>query len=670
MKKFILILLLPLLAFAVPSQQDRAILEDGSVNILKNPGFEARLSSWNKTGTSTLIIEDANPANGLYSGKWNPGASGEFLRSDLEVHPQKLDSKTCTARIESKWSGTPGDIKWYVEDSTLAKLTTEKDLIVSAGWVSDFLAYSCPAPGTTSRIVFESTADAAELSLDDISLGKSGVSEVSQASFVGRVTFPNMPSCIWLANTVLQPFPPDADCSFPTIEGDLEAVGTKIPHFVIPNARGVYQISMTGGRISRQSADSANYTCQIQDQSDGTVVASTTWSGGAAATNQDLGNVGVGTITITDGLDHEFGVECYATANTLELAVDSSVRILYFDVLKFPLTANEAITLETVGEYWDVNIGGANPGLGNSSQTAYIPIADGSLDLVVNPGSKSSQIPCSGGNPSTGLNCSVGNEHVGLVAEISTAGRYEVCAEFSHYIAIVENEGVESFFQWIETSNTSNAIVTQGNSRIESSFTLGTGLSQGSKANPLNVCGQFNFSSAGQKTLRLMYEQNVTLTPIFNRLEADRNATFGQRDIHITMNKLDQQMPTPVFTDLTESLDSKIMADEPGEVLKKGFLDVDLRSGVPVIDDVLGNWVDSVADGGATGVIQVIITPGAFKNGQVPFCQCTPQDNTADRFCSSTSIDLGTLTFYGGVNSTGALTDDISFTIECTALRP
>lgn len=347
MKKLILILItlfFTILAFGVPSEQDRAILEDGSVNILKNPGFEARLSSWTKTGTSTLTIESTNPGNGKYSGKWNPALSGEFLRSELALHPEKLAGRTCTVRIETKWSGgVDGEIIWYVEDSALNKLTTEKNVIISTDWQPDILVYTCPAVGTTTSIVFESTANAAELSLEDLSLGKSGIVDVSQAVVVldvNRAT--SVQSITSVAQTVV---------IFNTEKIDLDNQ--------YDTATGIFTTKIAGRYEFNKNLTLADFT--INERLTGGFLKNGTDLLCFAGYTSGVGNISVvsnGCVidlvvgdTISAVVDSTSDAAYTVSASTLPSTLS------YMSAIRFPSTSAELITVETSGGDFDVTFG-------------------------------------------------------------------------------------------------------------------------------------------------------------------------------------------------------------------------------------------------------------------------------------------------------------------------
>lgn len=185
----------------------------------------------------------------------------------------------------------------------------------------------------------------------------------------------------------------------------------------------------------------------------------------------------------------------------------------------------------------DANIAGANPDLGTASVSTYTGIVDGSLTLTNATGSGvlTAQIPCSSTNASSGTTCSVGTESVGVAftipadgCAVSGACDVRACVSFSHAVSNGASGDASTAFQIVETPNNAQTISQEGKSRLNSRALLGTF----SFIHPLTVCGTFYFTTAGQKTLRLFYEQAIGGTVASSVITGDALASTGQRDIH------------------------------------------------------------------------------------------------------------------------------------------
>lgn len=181
------------------------------------------------------------------------------------------------------------------------------------------------------------------------------------------------------------------------------------------------------------------------------------------------------------------------------------------------------------GSVWfiDSNIGGGNPSLGIANQSSYVEITDGSLTLTQNSGSDTVFIACSGTENASGTTCT-GNESLGISFTPPGLGPYLACASYGHNMVIGSSGGVTANFQLIETPNTSQTILQEGKSRMQGAFNVGSQ----SSTFPARICGTFNFSTSGRKTIRLMYEQTVAGTINSNLIVADQGTSNGQRDVH------------------------------------------------------------------------------------------------------------------------------------------
>jgi hypothetical protein len=216
---------------------------------------------------------------------------------------------------------------------------------------------------------------------------------------------------------------------------------------------------------------------------------------------------------------------------------------LSWKIYRFPTREEQVLRHDQVAWRVDANIGGANPSLGLGNVSSYTEITNGSLDLVNNSGAGviPAQIPCSGTNPPTGLTCSAGNESVGVSFNLPAAGDVLACVSFSHEIQ-AGSGSVAAWFQVVETPNNAQTILQEGGARIQSYHNM-----NGYIGFPHKVCGTLRFSSAGQKTLRLMYEQTSSGSPNASVIVADRNTSFGQRDIHWEVYPLNTYQPAPLL---------------------------------------------------------------------------------------------------------------------------
>lgn len=610
----------------------------GGINALAedNPDFETAdpPQSWTASG-GTFSAETTAPINGDQSGSWDSNASAQTLDSVLAEITAGFVGRACQAEIKYSYPvGSNGDYKMVIrqfDDSGATEITVaELDLnVTTVGYVPAQLFFDCPDDAADDlRIRIESTvADADPILLDDAFIGTGRNSfQLNQASVYAAATWTGQAACAYTTTTIgsFESFPVDPDCPDPSVFGKAQIPPTKQWRLYVGDLEpGIYEVTFEAEVTAQTTPTDFNkYNLRIVD-SDLDVGVTASHFAAVRSANTDTSISGLNTSKITaifsynsSKTNHFWEVQCNRVTGSQNCAAiaTSSDGSLYAQVKKYPLNSAEAITLETTGFFLDVNIGGANPNLGTGNVASYTAIGDSGLDLVNNNPAFPAKIPCDGGNPSTGLTCSAGNEIIGVVFDAPTAGRYKACFEFSHQTSADVAGLSETTFQIIETADGSGTILSEGNSRIGSSSDVSSSATS-TGAQPINLCGIFDFGSAGTKALKLAFEQSVAANFNSNIIRADRNVSIGQRDIHITVEKLTEQKPTPVFTDLQNSLNSKVGSLVGGTKVYSAYLDTDGS-----IYDEKGDWILSNVSGTA-GRTVVNFQPGTFSTA--PQCFVT-----------------------------------------------
>lgn len=547
---YLIVLFTCLNVFGVPKEQDRAILEGSNRELLPNPGFEARKSGWTFTGSSTFTLETSLPADGKITGKWNPSATGEFLRSTLITVPIGLRNRPCSLVIDYLWAGVSAEIKVNVHDGTNPIATVDLDPSPTDYRSSPPLMFTCPGSGGI-RVELESTADAAEISLDSFEFGKQRRIKISQAELVAYAYYASAANCTWPNSGAAWDSVTDVDCPSITSVSGTQVVNTADNDL----ADIVFTNKLPPGQYEAIADFSANIDTLSVDW--GYRIFDGTSAFGECALSFINSAFGVSRVTCRGVFNYPTGkvagasfiIQSFATGGAAQIVNNTTGRELSWTIKKFPTSSAEVITLETVGWHIDANIGGTNPSLGGSIITSYTEIISAGLDIVKNTGSAVVEIPCSTTNPSTGLTCAAGSESLGVVFNTLSAGLYEVCVEFSHLTDTNASGTVRSTFQLIETPNNAQTILQEGKSRKSSANDLSAAIAVIGE-NPIYTCGLFTFNSAGQKTIRIMYEQSAVSSVNTNDIVTDRSPSNGQHDVHITVFQKNQQFPTPVFTEL------------------------------------------------------------------------------------------------------------------------
>jgi len=612
-----------------------------------NADFEAGTASWTASGGSFTAITSGQ-AFGLQGGRFNASAASQTLSSALKTVVDGLKNQAGSASCYFKTTAT--DYKLQVFDGT--NVLAEMTIAATSDYSKQGMVYTHPASGSV-RLRVISASNAADLDIDNCFLGELEKGSVSQAALVASMYVPNNVSCNQsIASASLAGYGTQAGCPAPVVEYS-SGIGT--PSTADADSAVIFTINNLPpgtyvGVMETQAYNSGTAAALNFGLTDGT-----TQSGVAAlqlAVN-DVGPVVVsGVWTYTSSGNRTFQLLGANTAGgTNTLATNGALNNTHFKLYKYPTAPVETMTFDTIAWRVDANIGGANFSLGTSTQASYVEMTDPGMDLVVNTGSVDTQVACSGTNPSTGTTCAAGDESNGIAFSVPRAGTVLACASFSHYVQTT-NGGVT--FQIVETPNNAQTILQEGKSRLQNN-TADTN----DQVSSLRLCGTFKFDSAGQKTLRVMYEQALS-SATNNQVLADRDSATGQRDIHWEVYPVDQQVPAPLLPNIVVSNSATPVRHE--------FVRIQNTGAACVITSQSGSWLTSVTRTG-TGKCQLAITSGMFS--ATPSCQVTAEEPTSavyamivsDTAPTSTNIHVGTS------DAAGAFTDSSNISVHCSGLK-
>lgn len=629
-KRMAFLFLFGITAFGAIKAVDLQFIDNGE-NQLANPGFENGKARWTATGGS-FAIDTSTPLFGTRSATWDPSATAQELSNTASAVPAGMAGNKCQASFYFQAATfTTGEIKVQVEDGAGTALSSSLDLTQQANPVEANIFFDCPSSGNW-HLVFESTADADSVEIDKVHLGLNKAEyQVSQTELYGTFEYNEATNCFWqTTSATYADFAADADCNDTTATGNLSAPATVIPGFTIATMiPGVYIIKAKFDAISSTTASDEECSYGLSDDGGTTVFQSFRLRENEGADNSQGGiNLSTRVAVTSTETGNQYTIVARRISGTGQCAIEGRANGqdgVYFEVIRYP-TATQTATVVQGNELFlvDVNIGGANPALGTSSLTTYTEITDAGLDLVDNNSTASGvEIPCSGTNPSTGLTCSAGSESIGVVFNINSTGLFEAKCEFGHLGTTDSGEGIVEYFQLVETPNNAQTILQEGNSRIESrpgQVTHTGAVASGS--NGMSIGGVFNFTSTGQKTIRLMHESVITGTVNTNQISANRSAIAGQRDIHCTVKKLHGP------NDLVETSNSVKSGNIDG--LKVIPVAITWQgTGVPILDTQFmgsgdpANAVSSIDDNG-TGDATINWATDTWSSA--PFCQCTTND--------------------------------------------
>lgn len=589
-----------------------------SQNLAIDAGFEGKNkgSVWVASGGS-LSTTTTNPGRGDTSGTWDASANAQTLKSKLVSIPKGLYGKngvvSCTFKAAS---GTAAHTLTAYDGS--ANLVTAQTITSSTSlYARTSVNFIFPSTGSI-QVLISATQDEVSISIDDCYLGLAegfNISNVSQATQYGAVTWVGTASCTWArtSSSSFASFSADSDCTTPTgssIEGLASAPSTKIPAITLNNlGPGKYHFEATGAFYQNTSGTFCSWRF-----SDGTNVTNPQNIGGSASAGS--GGMIAGDITYSSPGSPTIEIQGTGDGGSGDCQIlnSTAVRQLRISVTKYPTVNETSYRPELYNWRVDASISGANPSMGSSAQTAYVGIEDTGLTLTNNTVTGSNvltaQIPCSSTNAPSGTTCSSGSESVGVSWTQPIEGDVKACASFSHGHNGASNQSLVTF-QIVETAINAQTILQEGKDRISSGRSVAQTVDD---TYPLKVCGTFHLT-AGQKALRLMYEQPAAVTT--NVIYGDASSTNGQRDIHWTVEPITQSVPTPIFVGSVTSQSSGALRLETADFSCAA-------SGSAVVKQS-SSWISSITNG-TTGTC-TLNHSGIWS--AYPQCVVSSEDGTA-----------------------------------------
>jgi len=614
-------------AYGAPKEQDRAILEGNDRNILSNPGFEGRKSNWTNTGSSTFTLETAAPAAGLVTAKWDPSASGEFFRSEVITVPEGLKNRPCSLVFDYKWAGVSAEIKANVDDGSGDIATVNLDPSATDYRQSPPLMFTCPGSGTI-QVELESTADAAEISLDAFEFGKLKTIDVSQTELIAKAYYPVTASCIWshTGGTVLQAFPAAAACvSIVKTHGtgNIDTADNDLPDIVILDAKpGLYVATVN---IPQRYGVTVAHTKEWQIFNN--IAAEQTsckyhyvTSTNSASTRSIICSGSVEVLTTQDLTFSVYGAE----DSSGDIQMQNALAPLQFEVVKYPINSAQATTFETSGFLVNAKIvdAGGFTALSATDTGAFVVIEDSTLTLTnLSGGTVDAKIACEDGIAPIGDTCGGDAEQYGINFNVPSAGNHEVCFRLNHILnGTGGSENLFVAFNLVKTTASDETIVeTYPGAVVTNSGTLST-----IHGNSHALCTTQPLS-VGDNTIRMRAYTSIT-SGLIGANQVTSKAIFNG-GVFVTVRNLDQQMPAPVFTELTNSLLKKLNIDDLDDInMSKGRIETFGASGTLL--EEFGSFVSSVTRNGA-GDYHLTFDASFYNGTDDIVCQCLPVENAS-----------------------------------------
>lgn len=594
-----------------------------SRNLAVDAGFEGKNKGavWVASGGS-LSTTTTSPGRGSVSGTWDASANAQTLKSKLVTIPAGMYGKngvvSCTFKAAS---GTAAHTLTAYDGS--ANVVTAQTITSSTSiYARTSVNFVFPSSGSI-QILISATQDEVSINIDDCFLGLSdgfNLYQVSQAQFIGSAYSPTTASClVSRTNTALGAFTTTAACPGPTVEfnpgpGVIQTTDANDPTIYTVNnlPPGFYKVTMSGRVYIATSNQQAALAINDGTTTSGQVGFDATTAGATPA-------VVTGWFNYTTAANHTFQMYGSSAANALSVDSSGNNERVSFTIERYPSVSETAYRPELYNWRVDASISGANPSMGSSAQTAYVGIEDTGLTLTNNTVTGSNvltaQIPCSSTNAPSGTTCSSGSESVGVSWTQPIEGDVKACASFSHGHNGASNQSLVTF-QIVETATNAQTILQEGKDRISSGRSVAA---TNDDTYPLKVCGTFHLT-AGQKALRLMYEQPAAVTT--NVIYGDASSTNGQRDIHWTVEPITQSVPVPFVAGGVSSGSSGMERIERVSIENTG--------GTASTKSQSGSWISSYTNP-ATGQVTATMAAGIWS--AAPTCSCVVASGDTTGWC-------------------------------------
>lgn len=346
--KILIGLLISTSAWAAAVNMPDQVYQHVHQNVLKNPGMESA-GGWSSAASSPTYSPTS--AFGNYSLSWNALASGNTLLSDLVTIPRGAYGKNgaffCSFRTASGTSAL-----------TLTVTNGTDNLVDPISVISDPIyqkvggTFVFPVSGSV-QLKISATQNEPAVNIDDCYLGLADgtyLTDVSQASLYGTITYPGTASCVWsTTSTTYANFGADTDCGTAVATGAASLPGTKIPGITFASLPpGNYYFVAQGGIYTSISTTHSGF----YRFSDGTNTSgdSLTYGAGSAVTFPNItGWIKYDTAQTNVTIQVQGHIESGATGAVNIYAVQPSFEI---QVYRFPTASETAYRPDMTAMSW------------------------------------------------------------------------------------------------------------------------------------------------------------------------------------------------------------------------------------------------------------------------------------------------------------------------------
>jgi hypothetical protein len=609
-------------AFAVLYNSDKTQIFNK--NLLVNGGFESGTSNWTASA-GTFATTTTSPMIGAVHATWDAAASGNTLTSTAVTIPAGMYGRNMVAScLFTTASGTAThEIQAYDGSNVLSETTVTSSTTPSRA-SANFVA---PSSGSLSLRIY-ANADEPSVAIDDCYLGPAegyNVGQVSQAQFVGSLTYANTASCVWTTtSTTLGSFAADADCPTPTVVGQASAPGTKIPAAVFSNlGPGRYELQVKFQ--TEKTAVTNGWYAEVYNGTSGLA--------GYYGFVNNINNILPAEInahfeltTATSSVTYEIRGKV-ETTGTLSIRNDLTAspggQAVTFTLYKFPSTQEIAYTPDKLANSW-----AGYHGIGcqwDRTNTALGDVTDDASGCTLTETV----------NKNFGTVSTSGSVSPAITFTPTRAGTYYACATF-----VLASTATNPFVEAQLTDGTT-VVATSGVRYIGS-----TGVSDGSS---VSLCGLYPVTSVSAKTLKVQTASSTGLARILA-------PSVVRATLEWSIFQIDQSMPMPLMA-------NSVVSPSSGVLQVVGAI-VATSTGTASTVTQTGSWISSYTN---TGTGDYTINAVANTFSAAPMCTCSTYDSSSF-YCTVVSTTSSAMRFRQS-NAAGTLVNGsgagLGFSVVC-----
>lgn len=619
----------------------------GFRNYIRNPSARENVRFTTvSNGTLTRDTDAGDNIDGIASYLCDINSTGGFCMFQTSTIQVPDTTGSCEARITYKGDASTYTLRVTASGPNLVEIP----LVNVTDWTDAVVQYPCGSARDV-RVVQPNAGDGPAINIGRVYWGKStSIGTVSQPRLVASYSFAS--TCNWsTTSATFVNVNADTDCTATLLSGTNLSLNANALSWTMVTVPGTYVVKM-----NFMAADGGSNTLGAFTVFDGTTNSGTLAAGVNVSGANTVGGTSEGVFSYTSGGSRTFNVRGRSDVGGQGVSLFTNDGTGTITVYFYPTVGEQVFRADTIAWKVDASISGTNPSLGIADVGTYAPIESTNLTLTnrTGVGNIPARIGCSGTNPATGTTCSAGNESVSVNFQPRSAGTVRACIYFGHQIDFGGTYGqARATFQLVTTGNANNVIDIEGGTKVPTGGE-GTSIFQTYSG---NHCSFFFFPDTTERTIRLMYEQDVSLGALDSSLIiTDADVALGQRDIRITVEPIDQIMPAPLIANSVLSRTSGIAEFNWINGTCSGASAINSQSGFV---STIGNI--------SSGTCTITLPTGVYSSA--PICTSSFSGSTPQAFMSVVNASSSATSLTVSCNQNNVNCSSFNFNMICAGAR-